>query len=237
MNNTLEIKECGNRISIRFPFELKDSFRATFSGAKWDPAAKEWSVSSKCRARLDAWAAEAAAAVLALEARDMSEMTKDELERLRESMAMVKADAEQKTMATAELLSMRHEVVEMKLMLEEVKRHRANVISRLDEETKALKDAEEEMHREAGDIIDIRAVVSAISAMQRIAGMKRTASNRGEFEKLQAKLKTEREKLTRCGLKSNELNGAIGANYNRLDRDEKDLLTSLRFQRAENAPS
>lgn len=115
-------------------------------------------MSSKCRARLDARAAGAADAVLALEARDMAEMTKNELERLRVSVAMVKADAEQKTLATAELLPMRHEVVEMKFMLEEVKRHRANVIGRLNKETKALKDAEEELHREAGDIIDIRTV-------------------------------------------------------------------------------
>ena len=69
----IEIKKKGNGFAIKFPFALKDAFRASFKSAKWNPDEKQWEVGTDGEARLRQWAEAAREAAEDIAAGDEAE--------------------------------------------------------------------------------------------------------------------------------------------------------------------
>lgn len=82
----MEIIRIETGFAIKLPFDLKDSFRATFPSAKWNPSSKQWEVGPRSGKRLRQWAVAAADVAQAIEERDQQELTAAELEQLRSEL-------------------------------------------------------------------------------------------------------------------------------------------------------
>lgn len=206
-------------LAIKFPFALKDEFRAAFPSAKWNAADKQWEVGPRSETRLRQWAALAAPVVEEIEASDEVELAGAALARVENALARARSGK-----ASAD---------ESRAQLEKINAMLAAAEAQLDEAIDQAAAAEKALETEKSALT---AKLAAVVDLDLIKKQARVMSNnmvpadrqkKDRFEEARAIVKGEREKLKAAGFACAAINKLSGANVNRPDRDHpKNVLDS-----------
>ena len=219
--------------AVQFPFELKDAFRKAFPSAKWNSLAKQWEVGSKSVKRLQQWIAEVDASGVEAEiaARDEGDMSEKEVDALVADIAAVRREVAAARAATVAADEARARSEELRAQLDAA---RAEL-----EAAKVAKVAAEAAAEAVAQ--DVEARVAHIATRQRIEAlrgeMKRNlvpkAYAKTLFEDAQSKLRQIFRALREAGVECEAARLAANANFNRKDRDLRDLSIAIEFEAAE----
>lgn len=207
----MEIRKIETGFAIKFPFALKDAFRATFPSAKWDALTKEWTVGPRSGKRLEAWAAEAQQAAADIAAREEAELAQAELTQIRADIEAARQQARTAAEYRAELQATRAALEAAQAELAQANAQAAA--------------AKAETRKEQDQIvallkthIDLPSITAAKKEMeQNMAPGDRVKKQR--FEEAREVIKAERDKLAAAGLRLQALSELASANINRPDRD------------------
>lgn len=216
--------------AVKFPFELKDAFRAAFPSAKWNAYDKRWEVGARSVKRLERWIAEVEKSGVESEiaARDEADLSAREIEQLTADLARIAAQA-------AAARQAKEEADEARARAEELRARLAAAQADLDAAKAEAAAAEAAAEAVAADI-DAR--VSHITTRNeidfirgRMAQEWRTlkSANKDRFEGMQEELLVKHRALKDIGVKCPALILAINANWNRRDRDLADLRGPIEF--------
>lgn len=219
--------------AAKFPFELKDAFRKAFPSAKWNSFAKQWEVGSKSVKRLQQWIAEVDASGVEAElaARDEADMSEKEVAALAADIAAVRREIDAARAAAVAADEARARAEELRAQLAAARA-----------ELEAAK-AEKATAEAAAEAVaqDVEARVAHIATRARIDAlrgeMKRNwipkAYAKPLFEDAQSKLRQIFRDLREAGVECEAARLAANANFNRKDRDLRDLSIAIEFEAAE----
>lgn len=228
----MKIEQRGSELHVEFPIQLKDSFKATFRTAKWNSGSRTWYVSSRSRAKLEAWikAAEESGALMTAEEFDAMEVTERDLERMTTDLAALKRslDVERKRFAGIE---------EKRKANAEMLQHLSSLRADLDlaaAQTKAAAEAEKaetaSIETVVASIINLSSIRSAHSQMIREAKQGATSKGKDRFDAHAEVIWTALCKLRENGIDSEQMRILANANYNRKHKDLGDWDSAITFQ-------
>ena len=207
----MNITKTAAGFAIKFPFALKDNFRATFPSAKWDSHAKQWSVGPRSLARLEAWTAGMSEAAVAVAAREELAFNEQELARLKDEAARFlkqAGDAEesaQKAKAVKELmLAASQELAAAQAANEEAQQ--------------AAKNEQAEVVEILEGILDMDAIRSALKVMA-ANHTPMVRARKEAFLEAQQEVVNQSWALREAGWECAAIKKMVGANVNRPDRD------------------
>jgi hypothetical protein len=227
---TIDIEKTSTGFAVKFPYELKDDFRRAFRSAKWNPNEKRWQVGPRSRKRLEQWVevVRNSGVLEDLEAHESADLAEEEVQRLQSEILQIQKQldgaakaARRANEARDRALSMKAELAERKADLQPFQEARAQ--------------AEKERDSARSEVMSEVATLADVEEIDRLrAGMKsewraQKAVNRQRFEEKQGMLRQIRDDLRAADIESRALNLAVGANYNRPDRDKPDLDMDLEF--------
>jgi hypothetical protein len=229
----ISISKTDRGAAIRFPFELKDAFRASFKTAKWNARDKKWEVGPRSVKRLEQWVAEveASGVIEDLTARDERDFLGEELDELRRKIESVKLEirAAERSRDDADADAARERAVETRAKLDEMKSALGAAAAARDEAIAAA----------AAARADVWSIVSRHADIDEIESLRRgmlydwrepKAVNSLRFRERQDRLREIRDELIEVGIKSRALGLAASANFNRRDRDRDNLFVPIEFE-------
>ena len=216
--------------AVQFPFELKDEFRKAFPSAKWNNFNRRWEVGSRSTKRLDAWVKEVldSGVVEELEARDTADLKESEVSRLLAEIEKVKAMINDEVDVAARTQAAEERCVAFRAELEKHNEtlKAAREARKIAEQKRSL--VQKEVMENLATVADVQEIGSLIYEMK-IAWRQLTGANRARFTEKQDRLKEIRADLAAVGIESQALDLAATANFNRPDRDKRDLSEPLEF--------
>lgn len=207
----MEIRKIETGFAIKFPFALKDAFRAAFPSAKWDSISKEWTVGPRSGKRLQAWADEAAQAAADIVAREEAELAQAELAKIRADIEAARQQARTAAEYKIELAAAR---AELEAAQAELAQAHADVAA-----------ARAETRKEQDQIVALLKThidLAAIAAARKVMEQNMVPGERikkEKFEDARQTIKAECDKLAAAGLRLQALSELASANINRPDRD------------------
>lgn len=207
----IEINEISNGFSIKFPFELKDAFKAAFKSAKWNADYKRWEVGLRSLARLQAWKSEAELAAESVLAMDEANLVNEDLKNVQRELDRVIAD-------TGKLDDLKASTNIARRQLENAKAQLAKAKELKKAAEIALANERNAVVSKLNEVIDVDAVKDAINVM----GKNMVPADRAKkerFEDARKTVKDARDKLRSAGFSCAVLELAAIANVNRPDRD------------------
>lgn len=215
--------------AAKFPYELKDSFRAAFPKAKWNQSAKQWEVGSRSVSRLQQWLAKIDNSGIEadLAARDAVDMGEAEIASLTRAISSVRCDIKKACDGKLDADGYRARAEALRAELEAAK-----------VELQAARDAQAAAKAAAEAVAaHIDAQVSHIATRAQIAHLRNTmrknwvpkAFARPHFEAAQGQLLAILRALREAGIKCKAARKAVNVNFNRKDRDLLDLDEEIEF--------
>ena len=229
MTHQISKTDISSGAAVKFPFELKDDFRAAFKSAKWNAQAKQWEVGSRSVKRLDQWIeqVQGSGVIDALNAHDEADLQEKEIQDLQNALEDIKKNitVELSRKDTADARKAKFEALRDEL---EAKRDELAVAAK----------ASAEAYFEAQEVAqDIEQRVSHIATVAQIDSlriqMKKNfipkAYASAPFNEAQSKLREIQENFEEIGVRSRALDAAVSANKNRRDRDYACLSADIEF--------
>ena len=214
----IEIIELEKGFAVKFPFELKDSFKEVFRTAKWNGYKKQWEVGPRSKKKLEKWIEIASKAAEEIELADSEELKKEELAKVETDIAKIRVAIAKRRQEIGAV-----NVVEMlNLAKEELAKAQAELEAVTTEKSIKLAEAKEML----SGVCDINVIHGAIADM-RMVHNKVGSSNRSKFDHAQYRLLAEHDRLKAIGFKSWGLYELINLNFNRPDRDRIDNCSSI----------
>ena len=222
-----------NERFISFPYALKEEFREAFPKARWDPDNKEWSVNEGAKKRLAQWVqvVESSGVLQKMRDKETVDLSEEEVRTLTVQLSKLKQDLELENdaidraeAAKKQADTLLGQIQSMQAKLKTQKSLRENKVA----EANAAREKILTVLRDVADVEEIEHLRSGMRSDWRVV----KAINRGRFDEKQERLKCIRDDLARVEIESVALNKAIGANYNRRDRDLQDLDLELEFRMA-----
>jgi DNA repair exonuclease SbcCD ATPase subunit len=215
MTTAIHIEKTENGFAVKFPFELKDSFRELFPSAKWDSYKKVWTVGPRSGKRLETWKAEteqAAESIIAEnEAKSELDLTTNEIASLKQKLAEL-------AKSTAEIQALRTQAQEAKALLESMKAEVNQAETLKQNEAQQLEHEKQEALQLISKIIDLSACRNAASTMARnMVPSDRT--KKAAFNDAQETVIKAFQQLKEAGLRVEAISFLADANVNRPDRD------------------
>jgi hypothetical protein len=213
--NAITIEKTESGFSVKFPFELKDSFRELFPSAKWDSFGKKWTVGPRSGKRLEAWKAEseqtAETVIAANEAKSELELTENEIASLKLTLSSL-------SKSTSEIQAMRLQAQESKALLDSLKTAVNEAEITKQNEQARLEQEKQEALQMIGKIIDLPACRNAAATMARnMVPADRT--KKALFNDAQETISKAYRQLKEVGLRVEAISFLHYANVNRPDRD------------------
>lgn len=221
--NSIEITELasGTGYAVKFPFALKDAFRAAFPSAKWDAGYRHWQVGPRSKKRLDTWVAEARAAADAVvaheQAQSESDLIGEELARVRGLLATEERRNREIEGLLVAIARSREMLENNRAALEEARAKRITGERSLSHQRAELNDL-------LNSIVNMDEVRSCAQKMS-INMIPADRSRKALFEDARAKIKHAREQLREAGYSLVAITKLARANVNRPDRDHPKFLT------------
>lgn len=201
--------------SVKFPFELKDSFRGTFKTAKWNPCEKVWVVGPRSEKRLDQWISESEALCAefekAKEENDSHALTENELIVVKHELAQFKLKIE-------ELNKTNERLTESRLLISSIREEIKIAKAEFDEKTKIQKEHQAILQAEFDKVCDLRTILDAQSDMQS-AYNKIGAIHRRKYKTAQETIIEQHDRLEKVSMRSLGLAELGAMSFNRPDRD------------------
>lgn len=228
---TIDIKTTSAGATVAFPFELKDAFRNAFPSAKWNAAAKVWTVGSRSITRLNDWADKIrTSGILAeLEVNEELELSNREIDRLsveiakvREMLKAAKATADAAAAARARAAQLSVELDGMK----------AELASATDKKIEAENSAAEAA-RSVAEVVATVASEAEVTMLRNgmVADARRPSPDTREaFAKKRARMSDILAALNNAGLTSAVVRRCATADWNRTMRDQSPLRIAVEFE-------
>lgn len=221
----MNITKIESGFAIKFPFALKDGFRAAFPSAKWDSVNKQWTVGSKSLARLEAWVEAMSAAAGVVEVSDELAFTEKEIASLKEQAALILKDAG----AAADMAA------QLKAAKELLKASQKEVDAAV-----AAKDAAvaEKASEKAAFVALLESVIDldAVRKAMRVMAANHVPSvvvKKAAFEEARKIVKEQEEALEAAGFTCEAISRMARANVNRPDRDAVTLISESAWSNVE----
>lgn len=219
MQSSIKIKKIETGYGIKFPFELKDLFKASFKSAKWNPIDKQWEVGSRSGARLEQWAIEVTELASKTEQynnqHDEAELKQDEIAALKNQLENELVNLNRKLETLNEIKETFTDSLEA---IAKLKQQVATASAEVKNATEIVIKQKEEIKERINGIINIDTVMKA--RQQMIFVYKQVgATARGRYDEAQSVIKEAIENLANAKLKSYGLNKLYYMNFNRPDRD------------------
>lgn len=213
----IKYEQINGGFAVYFSIELKDSFKSTFSTAKWDSVCRCWTVGPRSLKKLQAWIE------LAQQVEDKLEEEKAQ-ERAAKELTDTEIDIDAMRRSLENIAADSNKLDETLALLAAAKEKLAAAQSEV-EAAKAVEKAKENEIKEAlNSIIDVKAVFEAVDTMRRTHGKARA---KYVFEDAQNVIKAELDKLRAAGFESPAMRYWWYANFNRPDRDNVDNAPSF----------
>ena len=228
----MKIEQRGSELHVEFPIQLKDSFKSTFRTAKWNAGSRTWYVSSRSRAKLEAWikAAEESGALMTAEDFDAMDVTERDAERMATEFAALKKSIEIERKRFTGIEEKRKANAEM---LEHLAKLRAD-LDLAAAQTKAAAEAEKaetaSIEAVVASIVSMSSIRSAHSQMIREAKAGATSKGRDRFDAHTEVIWTALCKLRENGIDSEQMRILANANYNRKHKDLCDWDQPITFK-------
>lgn len=228
---TIEIKTTGAGATVAFPFELKDAFRNAFPSAKWNAAAKVWTVGTRSITRLNDWADKIrASGILAeLEVNEELELSNREIDRLSVEIAKVRDMLKAAQATTDAAAAARARAVQLSVELEGMKAELAYATKMKIEAEAAATEAE----RSVAEVVATVASETEITMIRNgmVADARRPSpSTREAFVKKRARMAEILSELNRAGLTSAVVRRSAAADWNRTTHDQSPLRIAVEFE-------
>lgn len=207
----MEIRKTEAGFAIKFPFALKDAFRAAFPSAKWDAVTREWTVGPRSGKRLQAWVAECQQAADDIAAREEAELAEAELAKVRAEIA-----AAREQMRSA--VEYREQLEATRAAIEAAKQELAQAAAQAEAaqaETRAARN-------NVIDMLKLHVDLKAIDEAKRVMSKNMNPADRlakQRFDEARQIVRAERDKLHAAGLTCDGISLLACANVNRPDRD------------------
>lgn len=202
--------------TVKFPFELKDAFRAVFKSAKWNACEKVWIVGPRSEKRLDQWIAECQATSVDFEAvkeeNDALLISQRELECLKNMLAVVQSRSESLKKQNDEMANSAQVLAGLKIELEAAQLE-------LEEQTKVTESLQLNLKSQFEKVCDLDVILEAQEDMQR-AYNKTGSVHRSRFNEAQRIIGVQRDNLENIGLDSWGMMQLACMSFNRPDRDK-----------------
>lgn len=215
--------------ATKFPYELKDSFRAAFPKAKWNKSAKQWEVGSRSATRLQQWLAEIDNSRIEadLATRDAVLMIETEIASLARAISSVRGDIKKAYDGKRDADDYRARAEALRAELEAAKA-----------ELQMARDAQAAAKAAAEAVAaDIDARVSHIATRAQIESLRTKmrknwvpkAYARPHFDAAQDELLAILHALREVGVECDAARKAVNVNFNRKVRDLQDLDEVIEF--------
>jgi DNA repair exonuclease SbcCD ATPase subunit len=225
-------------ISVKFPFELKDSFKETFRTARWHPYNREWRVkdSTISSNKLKKWIAEVEKSGALEEIKELDEevMTNKHFKRLTENLQELKEEIEERkeilsnSYAEGQSVdSLIEELDETKKLIVELKEKKKNALKNLKKKASLKKDAKTALLEEINECVNIGNIAHCHNEMCRSKGPR---GQRSTFDAAVKEISKAFEDLNEIGIFVENLEILADANYNRSqpgDRDDPNKIQDI----------
>lgn len=217
---------------VSFPFLLKDAFREVFPSAIWNASTREWCVSKGAETRLAEWVAEVRkpGVLDEFQAQETARLAEQDVRRLEAALASIKLELSRESDATERAIAAQSRADLLAGQLEEMKNNLDRARETRIAAQRAARIAREAIMAKLFEVADVDEIARLRDGMKRDWSALKSA-NRPRFAEKQQRLREIRDQLTKIGLESCALNLAISANFNRRDRDRRDLDLILEFQK------
>ncbi|MEO9575244.1 MAG: hypothetical protein ABJ360_21640 [Roseobacter sp.] len=225
MARSIQVTRTSNGAKIKFPFDLKDNFRAAFKSAKWDPVQKVWKVGPRSIKRLEQWVKAVQDAADEIATHDEREFAMRDLEALAREVSEIREWRAAQIQFAAELK-------ETLILIEAARVELAEMKAAYKEEQAAVADMRAQIEEAVSDHCDLEKMKAA-RTMMAVVMLLRKAKATEEYNESKSIVLAEYERAKAAGFYSDAIELALSANKNRLDRDRQDLLREIIWQRAE----
>lgn len=222
----ITVEPAGNRFIVRFPFELKDSFKGVFKTAKWDGTAKAWLVTAEAEKRLEQWIDAVSPLISDLEEEAQAELNEKELKMLEYN-----------------ILNLRSELAKQKEDIRSLSASNALIIEAKDELSALQKQREVQrvaFEREIAEsklaldrVCDVDRIIACFQVMKSTHNAK-TSAKRDKFKEAAAVIYQQHCKLLEAGFRCAAMVSLSEMNPNRPDRDvpqDISLIDLLRIEK------
>lgn len=232
--NTITLIPMPNGAAVQFPFSMKDQFRCSFPGAKWNAAGKRWEVGPRTIKRLDQWieTVNSSGLLAELDAQENRELDEKELTELYHTCSKARLSLAEEG-AKRESAETRKQLIQDAIAdLENIRSQIALAESdRRVAEIAAAAEADK-MYEIVDQVVSVSEITDCLTEMRR--NMKIAKANASKrYDEARSELIAHRNTLRGVGIQSDAINQAISANRNRPDRDYPDLCREMIFGRYE----
>lgn len=233
----IEIIKTTGGAAAKFPFELKDDFRAAFPSAKWNGIEKRWEVGPRSVKRLQQWIDEvnASGIIEEIAARDEADMSEREVEALRRSIETIRSqigtiekNIDRAYVAKKVAAKLRKELADASASIESKEAELAAARAEQVAAEEALQSARREASASAvGE--DVVAEIESIRYSMIALARRVNPENRVKYGALRERLSDIRKSLDEAGVEHKGLNPAANLDWNKATRDTSDLKRPLEF--------
>lgn len=206
-------------LSVAFPIELKDRFKHYFYKKRWNSDTQSWEVPREFKAKLEGWVhtVNHSGVLEAIQDKKDREAMPNDLNTLRHELKLMRQKVALHSKAADELERSNNLVSKMSYELQCLKEQLAEDDAKAKTAVKGAREA-------LNGIIDKSVIDAQIRIM--CAEITKVGSQaKTRFEKAQAVLQEQQERLKNVGLRSRGIGLLVSANFNRPDRDNPRLIT------------
>lgn len=216
----IQAEKIDSGFAVKCPFDLKDQFRKNFPSAKWNSTHRRWEVGPRSGKRLEQWVAEVngSGVIEEIEHRDEVELQEQELRDLRTQLASLKSNIHRQAELATSAVDIKTVLSQARSDLESAKTELRTVSERAKAAEKAAQSERETVTALLNQTLNLDAVLDAQKTMARYADQV-GARARQEYDRAQAVIAAEHNKLKKAGFRSAGLGALASANFNRPDRD------------------
>lgn len=225
MGQGIQVTRTSNGAKIKFPFDLKDNFRAAFKSAKWDPVQKMWKVGPRSIKRLEQWVKTVQDAADEIATHDEREFAMRDLE----ALAREVSDIAERRAAQMQFAA---ELKETLILIEAARVELAEMKAAYMEEQAAIADMREQIEAAVRDHCDLEKMKAARTKMAVVMPIRKAKATE-EYNESKSIVLAEYERAKAAGFYSDAIELALRANKYRPDRDRQDLSREIIWKRTE----
>lgn len=225
MNISYERNESG--FDVKFPFELKESFKDIFKSAKWNSTNHCWEIGVRSEKKLLQWISEVKQIAIDIENckinSDSYDLTKAEIVKINQATNKINAELI-RTLANIDVINAQKELINVKMEF-------ANLNQSLEDAKKELITAESELQRKISQnktilnsVINVNNVLEKQSIMDSEV-RKVGRHHKSNYETAQQVIIDAKVSLGKLGFSSTGLDQLTYMNFNRYDRDKPKSVT------------
>lgn len=221
----IEIINIHKGFAVKFPFALKDQFKAKFKSAIWNASEKQWEVGQRAGGRLRQWVTlvNNSDVITEIETAHEQEMTEKEIKEIEGQLSVLKMEFNTASRNLDKQKERLARLTEVKQELAGAEHQLALIKADVRTATEEKESSEQEVKALLAGIVDMGKVLSAKQDMSQLIKQVGSRAHRG-FDGAQKIIKEEYKRLKAAGFVCTAFEYLVDANFNRPDRDDPALI-------------